>query len=150
MKLQEKDSKCPAKHHFAYNNPRISEKSFLKHISRRLWQVGFCLTIFSMQKTLGYFSLQWLWIILSGTMRDTQKAKADTYMLLKFGQIQHIFKKFDIIQLFVDIYHAVHRCWLCCENIYWYLVVEASIHARKSTTNKENKENHKRYRKLTT
>ena len=24
MKLQVKDSKCPAKHHFAYNNPRTS------------------------------------------------------------------------------------------------------------------------------
>ena len=36
MKLQQKDSKCLAKHHFAYNNPRISGKSFLKHISRSL------------------------------------------------------------------------------------------------------------------
>ena len=25
MKLQEKDSKCLAKHHFAYNNPRTRE-----------------------------------------------------------------------------------------------------------------------------
>ena len=33
MKLQEKDIKCLARHHFAYNDPRISEKSFFKHIS---------------------------------------------------------------------------------------------------------------------
>ena len=33
MKLHKKDSKCLAKHHSAYNNPRISGKSFLKHIN---------------------------------------------------------------------------------------------------------------------
>ena len=41
MKLQGKDSKFLAKHHSAYNNPRISGKSFSKHISRSLRQVGF-------------------------------------------------------------------------------------------------------------
>ena len=25
---RKKDRKCPAKHHFAYNNPKISEKAF--------------------------------------------------------------------------------------------------------------------------
>ena len=90
MVLQEKDSKCPAKHYFAYNNPKIS---FLK-----FFRLGLA--------------------------------------PLRSGQIQYIFKKFDIIQLFVDIYRAVHRCWLCYENIHWYLVEEASIHARKSATNK--------------
>ena len=36
MKLQGKDGKCLAKHHPAYNNPRISGKSFLKHVLRSL------------------------------------------------------------------------------------------------------------------
>ena len=30
MKLQEKESKCPAKHHFAYKNPRISEEKLFE------------------------------------------------------------------------------------------------------------------------
>ena len=30
MKLQENDSKCSAKHHSAYNNPRVSGKSFFE------------------------------------------------------------------------------------------------------------------------
>ena len=36
MKLQGKDSRCSAKHHYAYNNRRISAKTVLNHISRSL------------------------------------------------------------------------------------------------------------------